>query len=133
MRPGTLVNVTLCLSIVSLAACDRTARERIHAEHLAKAAEFKRQFDDQLPQGSPLAAVDDYLQDKPVTVVRSLDFLPQSGGGHRRVIGRLMIETAKEKSLIFGCGSASVGVVAQFTNEERLEKSEVTSWSFDCM
>jgi len=119
--------VCWCLSV---SGCDRAERERIHAENLTKSEVFKREFDEHLPAGTPLAAVEEWLRTKPVSVQRSIGY---NFGRGRDFVNRLLIEVANEKSLIFGCGRHSVGLHAHFTTEERLEKSEVTSWSFDCM
>jgi hypothetical protein len=93
---------------------------------MAKAEQFKREFDAHVAEGTALAAVEDYLRTKPVTVQRSLGV--RDG---RQFVKELTIEVAAERSVNWYCGTASVGLIAQF-GDERLTSNQVSSWSFDC-
>jgi hypothetical protein len=102
-------------------------RQRMHDANMAKAELFKRDFDATLTAGTPLAAVDEYLRAKPVNVTRSTG----SRAG-RDFVKELMIETANERSVHWYCGRDSVGVIAEFS-DDRLMKTRVSWWSFDCL
>jgi hypothetical protein len=122
----------MCLSLL-VAACDRTERERIHGENLQRAEAFRRGLDERFPTGTPLAAVDDYLRTQPVSVHRTIKPVTGTDSGQLTRVDELMIEVANEKSLTFGCGRHSVGVIAKFAPAQLLQSLEVSSWSFDCM
>ena len=120
---GTLVCVVVVAGVLS---CDGATRRRIHAENVVKAEHFKREFDAHVPKGTTLTAVEDYLRSKPVKVQRSMGF--HDG---RDFVKELMIEVAAERSVNWYCGTASVGLMAQF-DADTLTDNYVSSWSFDC-
>jgi len=125
-RPWILFGVFV-LAIAVAMAVDGARRERIHAENMARAELFKHEFDAQLPTGASLATVEEYLTTKPVKVTRSTEYR-----GGRDHVKRLMIEVANERSVHWYCGTASVGLEAEFS-EERLTGSHASWWSFDCL
>lgn len=92
-----------------------------------KAELFKRELDAHVTAGTPLAAVDEYLRTKPVKITRSTGF--RDG---RDFVKELMIETADERSVHWYCGRESVGVIAEFS-DDRLTRTRVSWWSFDCL
>jgi hypothetical protein len=90
---------------------------------MAKAEDFKRDFDRRVPTGTALSAVDEYLRGQRLQVGRSIG----STGG-----GELFIEVFRETSPSWYCGTGSVGLIARFAPDQRLESTSVQSWSFDC-
>ena len=94
---------------------------------MAKAEEFKRQFDRDIPVGTTLDAVEQYLRTKAVKVQPSYE----TGQG-KMIIRALRIEVVEGLSPFFGCGRYSVGVLAEF-DQDRLGSSEASWWSFDCV
>jgi hypothetical protein len=101
-------------------------RRLVHAQNMAKAEQFKHEFDATVPKGTTLAAVEDYLKTQGVNVQQSLGL--RDG---RTFVQELMIEVVTERSINWYCGTASVGLVARF-DSNRLVSSSVSSWSFDC-
>jgi len=123
-----LIWIVFLVLVVALGiVVDGARRQRIHTENMARAELFKREFDAHMPSGASLAAVEEYLEAKPVKVLRSLGY--RDG---RDFVKELMIEVANERSVHWYCGTVSVGVKAEF-KEERLAGSEATWWSFDCL
>ena len=122
----------VCLLAVGVLAVSREVsrdgvnRRLIHAENLAKAEQFKREFDAHVAEGTALPAVEEYLRTKPVKVERSMGF--RDG---QDFVRELMIEVAGERSVNWYCGMASVGLIAQF-DSEKLGSNHVESWSFNC-
>ena len=125
-RPVILLGVAVLAIAVGI-GFDGAGRQRIHAENMAKAELFKREFDAHLPAGTSLPAVEEYLRGKAVEATRSMGY--RDG---RDFVKELMIEVASERSVHWYCGSDSVGLTAEFS-EQQLTGSHVTWWSFDCL
>jgi hypothetical protein len=97
---------------------------RVHEENLAKAERFNQEFSQYLSLGAPWSAVDEYLRSHSV-----LEVLPQSRGDKTEY----WITLTRERSVVFGCGEGSVGLVMLFGSDRRLEGVRVSSWSMDCL
>ena len=115
------------LAIAAAISFDGARRQRIHTQNMARAELFKHEFDAHLPTGASLAAVEQYLRARRVKVTRSMGY--RDG---RDFVKELMIEVANERSVHWYCGTASVGLKAEFS-EERLTGSHASWWSFDCL
>lgn len=125
-RGVTVVCFVFC-AVTLFGGCDSANRNRIHKENIAKAELFKRDFDMYVPTGAPLQKADDYLRQTPFKVLRSL-------GLHdgREFVKELLIEVASGRSPQWYCGHESVGVIAQFNEQQRLTLAYVSSWNFNC-
>lgn len=120
----------LAVGVLALAlgvGCDAANRRRIHAENMAKAEQFKREFDAHVSKGAALSTVEDFLRTTPVKVQRSMGTV-----GGRDTVDKLMIEVAGERSVHWYCGRSSVGLIAEFA-DERITSNYVSWRSFDCL
>src|SRR5436190_15874023 len=108
-RPVILLGLFV-LAIALGITFDGARRQRIHADNMARAELFKREFDAHMTIGASLAAVEEYLRAKPVTVTRSMGY--RDG---RDFVNELMIEMANERSVHWYCGRVSVGLKAEFS------------------
>lgn len=126
--PKARVAILVVLGAVVVAigaACLYNANlHRVHDENLAKAERFNQEFSRYFSRGAPWSAVDEYLRSHSV-----LDVLPQSRGDKTEY----WITLTRERSVVFGCGEGSVGLVMLFGADHRLESVRVSSWSMDCL
>jgi len=104
-----------------LDGCVRASVRRIHAENMSKAEDFRRDFEKQLPPGTPLADVDAYLRSRKLD--RSL--LGMDG------TGEITVELFREEWPSWYCGKGSVGLIVRFTSN-RLVGVKAGGWSNDC-
>jgi hypothetical protein len=121
-KKAAIVGV-LAVAAIGLAV-DHQLVQRTHDRNMLTAEQFKREFDQQVPVGASLKAVEDYLSSKPVRA--------QPDISSDNFVRELIIEVVSERSPIWGCGRGSVGIIAKFT-EERLQRTELADWSFDCL
>jgi hypothetical protein len=118
------------LGLLALAACVSPATRRIHAENMAKAEAFKKVFDSDVKAGASFEEVSRYLKAHnlhfgPVGLTNPQDNPPRDG------YGLLEVEMFREKSPNWYCGKGSVGLGVSFVNN-KLTKTDVSFWSFDC-
>jgi hypothetical protein len=123
-RLSTLVILAVVVAAIGAAWLYNTKLHRVHAENVANAERFNQEFGQHFSRGAPWAAVDEYLRSHSV-----LDVLPQSRGDKTEY----WITLARERSVVFGCGEGSVGLVILFAADHRLESVRVSSWSMDCL
>jgi hypothetical protein len=84
-----------------LIACDQAIRQYVHRRNVAKAENFKREFDEQISIGTSRSSVEEFLRTKSVTVIPSMRYL---GDGKADVVGELLIEVVGERSVtLAGC------------------------------
>jgi hypothetical protein len=106
-----------------LSGCVRPSTRRAHEANMAKAEEFKREFDRENQPGTALDAVMRWREARglpPTDLLRSADGT-----------GDIRLELLREESPWWYCGKGSVGLGLRFV-ERKLDKSTVTFWSFDC-
>ena len=89
---------------------------------MAKAEDFKREFDKHVPVGASRAAVDEYLASHQLKIG---NLLGPDGTGDG------MVELFTEKSISWYCGEGSVGLFVNFT-ANKLKRVSTASWSFNC-
>jgi hypothetical protein len=120
------------LALVAIAAvivgCNGPALRRIHADNMLKAERFEQDFKERFSERAKLSDIDAYLLTRLVKVKRSIG---DSSG--RSFVQLLMIEVENERSLTWGCGRSSVGIIAGFTTDGRLLNTRVSSWSDECL
>jgi hypothetical protein len=103
---------------------DSARRQRAHAANMARAEAFKRELDAHLAAGVPRSAVEAYLATKHIEGARPHPS-PDSQAEY-------WVTITKERSPNWYCGLGDVGLILYFSEERRLTKAEVASWSFDC-
>jgi hypothetical protein len=109
----------LCLIFTG---CVLPSTRRVHAENMAKAEAFKREFDKHLPAGASRAEVDEYLAAHQLKIG---NLLGPDGTGDG------LLELFTEKSISWYCGQGIVGLHIHFT-ANRLDNASTGSWSWDC-
>jgi hypothetical protein len=110
---------------------DTEARRRTHASNMAEAERFKRELEGRFSVGASLSSVEEYARTQKLEATQSLGYIEAS---RKSYVKELMITTATEPSIQWGCGTGSVGVIATFTPEQTLVGNiRTSSWSFDCM
>ena len=118
-----VVALLSCLMIVS---CVRPSTRRAHEQHMVQAQAYKADFDRQVPRGTTLLAVKEFLQTQDR---RILNEVPDWGTGE--ATGEGLLELFQEKSIRWYCGQGSVGLSLSFL-QNKLVSTSVTSWSSDC-
>ena len=116
--------------VVAIYSINLQSLRHTHAMNMAQAEQFKRDFEGRFAAGATLSSVEDYLQ------TRRLDFSHSMGWDESTkasYVRELMIVTARERSVEWGCGTVTVGVLAEFTPTQVLEKFRASWWSFDCL
>jgi hypothetical protein len=113
----------IVVGVLALAGCVLPSTRRIHAEHMAKAQEFKATFDRDVKPGATFSQVLLYLKAHDLHL--DSDVPPFEGRGE------LTVEMFTEKSPLWYCGTGSVGLLLRF-RENKLTQAEASSWSFDC-
>jgi hypothetical protein len=110
----------VCVGLIS--GCVSRETRRVHAENMAKAEGFKREFDQHLAAGASREAVDTYLAAHQVKISNVLG--PEGTGDG-------FLELTTEKSTSWYCGEAKVGLLIHFT-ANRLDRVTTAGWSWDC-
>jgi hypothetical protein len=105
-----------------LTACVRPSTRRIHAQNMAKAEDFKRDFDQHVPAGSSRATVDEYLA---LHHLKIGWWLGESG------TGEVFVEVFREEWPAWFCGKGSVGMYVEFSGN-RVAKTKAGGWSTSC-
>jgi hypothetical protein len=124
---GHVIGLAVLAVVVVLAALawlDSANRHRIHAENLKNAERFSQEFQSAFRSGATSTSVDEYLRARSV-----VDVLPQSRGDKTEY----WVTLVRERSVVFGCGDGSVGLVLLFAADHSLESVRVSSWSMDCL
>ena len=124
--------VTVLLTLFTMAAviavglyADSIYLWHAHANHMATAEQFKRDFDERLPIGASVADVERYLMTRHVEIVRPVPG-PTDGPDYR-------VTVTRERSPYWFCGRGDVGLIVHFSAERQVMKTEATWWSFDCL
>lgn len=118
------------VGLLALTACISPSTRRMHAENMAKAEAFKKVFDRDVRAGASFDEVLVYLKAHnlhfgPFGLTNPQDEPPRDG------YGLLEVEMFREKSPNWYCGKGSVGLGVSFANN-KLTKTDVSFWSFDC-
>jgi hypothetical protein len=97
---------------------------RVHDLNLLKAEAFVKEFDSRIQVGAARSAVEENLASTGMSWVPAF-----SEFGN---VLRIHIEVVRGQSPEWYCGEESVGVIA-FFKDDRLTKSEVASWTSNCL
>jgi hypothetical protein len=89
---------------------------------MAKAEDFKREFDQHVPAGSPRATVDEYLASHQLKIDT---WLGDSG------TGEVFVDMFREEWPAWYCGKGWIGINIQFS-ANRLVKTRAGGWSNTC-
>ena len=115
--------LVVCLvTCLMLTGCVRPSTRRIDAQNMAKAEDFRREFDQHVPAGSSRATVDRYLASHQLKIDT---WLEESG------TGEVFVEMFREEWPMWFCGKGSVGLYVEFSGN-RLVKTKAGGWSNDC-
>jgi len=96
---------------------------------MARAEQFKKDFDSRFRPGASRAAVDEFLKAQPVRVPPLLGW--QENEPHQYV-KQLAIEIAKERHDVWFRSRMSIGIEATFSPDQLLKKTEVAVSGVDC-
>jgi hypothetical protein len=121
-RGQTLKGVGALLLCSLIVGCVLPSTRHAHEQHLAQAEAYKTEFDRQVPRGTALPVVNEYLKTQGHYILNELG---EPG------TGQALVELFKEKSIRWYCGQGSVGLSLGFV-ENKLAGTSVNSWSFDC-
>jgi hypothetical protein len=114
------------LSCLVIVGCVRPSTRRAYEQHMLQAEAYKADFDRQVPRGTTLRAVKEFLQTQDRHI---LNEVPDWGTGE--ATGEGLLELFQGKSIRWYCGQGSVGLSLSFL-QGKLVSTSVTSWSFDC-
>jgi len=89
---------------------------------MAKAEDFKREFDQHVPAGSSRATVDEYLASHHLKIG---SWLGESG------TGEVFVEMFREEWPAWFCGKGSIGMNVEFS-ANRVVKAKAGGWSDSC-
>ncbi|HZR22589.1 MAG TPA: hypothetical protein VFA59_03310 [Vicinamibacterales bacterium] len=92
---------------------------------MANAEAFRRQFESDVATGTPIRAVEEYLARKGLKLDGGTFLRMRSGTSD------MWLELSREESPNWYCGKGSVGLAVYFV-DYKLDRTEVTYWSFDC-
>ena len=118
--------IVALLSCLEIVGCVRPSTRRAHEQHMAQAEAYKADFDRQVPRGTTLLAVKEFLQTQDRHI---LNEVPDWGTGE--ATGEGLLELFQEKSIRWYCGVGSVGLSIGFV-QNKLTSTHVSSWSSDC-